>query len=270
MINLKLILTELVGSSNMLSTNILFIDFTGSHEKAQFLSQIIYWSGRTQMENGWFAKSHDEWHDEIRIKKDSIRRYSKDFEELGFLEMKFEKFAGRPCTHYRLKFDKFLDHLVAFCDSRVSQSATVDGSKLPLSTVANCHRLYTDINTDIKTDKKDIVQTGIFGQDQLEEMEIYTFDEFWEDYGKKQRKEKAEKEWKKLKPKEIQEIKSHIQRYVKSTPNLQYRLLPYRYLKEKAFKDEIYEQRKSGNSKNTESVLQEFASRANKYDQADH
>lgn len=271
MINIKLILSKLIGNDNILSNNILFIDFMGSHEKGQFLSQIIYWSSRTNFDNGWFAKSYDEWFNEIRIKKDSLRRYTKELIEMGLIETKFHKFAGRPCKYYRLNYDNFIDQLVKFAEDGVAdchrgglQDATVEGSKLPPSTVADCHRPYTEIKTEIKTDIKDNKgQKEIFLSD---DVEIYSFDQFWNDFDKKVKKEKAKLAWKKLSKKNILEIKDHLPRYVESTPEKKYRVAPYRYLNEKYFRDEIIDYGKKGKN-SPQRDFSEFASRASKYDE---
>lgn len=154
--NVKTLLSHLVGNQNTLSTNVLFIDFTGSHEKAQLLSQMFYWSSRTKREDGFFAKSHKEWFDEVRIKRHSLMRHTKVFVKMGFLETKVEKFKGYPTTYYRLNQDKLINQLVAFCNNRdfpLSQSATLESINLQqtkeCSTVQQTiYRDYTETTTE--------------------------------------------------------------------------------------------------------------------------
>jgi len=153
---LKKILSRLVGNANTLSNNVLFIDFTGSHEKGQYLSQLFYWSGKTKMKDGFFAKSYADWYEEIRIKEHSIRRYTKEFKSFGWLETKVVKFNKVPTLHYKLDQDKLITALVTFCDTdnlRPSHGARVDpdnlqGSREPDTVQGSInrdlHRLHTE------------------------------------------------------------------------------------------------------------------------------
>lgn len=154
---IKSLLSELIGTKNTLSNNILFIDFTGSHEKAQLLSQMWYWSSRTKIKGGWFCKTHAEWFDEIRVKSHSIRRFTQEFCKLGFLESKLKKFDGVPKPHYRLDTDELIRQLVTFCEGNklsTSQIVTLEPDKLlpsiegdtelPSINIDLSHRLNTE------------------------------------------------------------------------------------------------------------------------------
>lgn len=68
---------------------------------------------------------------------------------------------------------------------------------------------------------------------------VPTFDIFWEEYQKKVGKVAAEKWWNKLTPKEKQDCMEAVPLYVASTPDKQFRKDPERYLRHKAFYDEI-------------------------------
>ena len=65
-----------------------------------------------------------------------------------------------------------------------------------------------------------------------------SFEDFWNLYDKKVGKMNALKEWKKLKPLEIERIFEHVPFYLR-TREKQYRKDPERYLKHKIFVDEI-------------------------------
>ena len=147
---LKKILSKLVGNANILSNNVLLIDFTGSHEKGQFLSQLFYWSSRTKMEDGFFAKSYTDWFEEVRIKEHSIRRFAKEFKEAGWLETKVKKFKNVPTLHYKLDQDKLISALVTFCDHdnlRPSHGARVEPDNLQGSREPD--NLQGSINIDL-------------------------------------------------------------------------------------------------------------------------
>lgn len=134
----KDLLFELVGNGNILSNNVLFIDFVdGNHSKAQFLSQLFYWTGKSNRKDGYFAKSYAEWYEEIRVKKHSIKRYADEFIETGFLQTKVIKFNGYPTVHYKLDSDNLIQSLVTFCNNRKLQFATMESDTVQLSKVSD-------------------------------------------------------------------------------------------------------------------------------------
>jgi len=64
------------------------------------------------------------------------------------------------------------------------------------------------------------------------------FEHFWVIYGKNIGKQKAFREWKKLKSSEVSQIFNHVRAYV-SSKEKQFRKDPERYLKHKTFNDEV-------------------------------
>lgn len=65
------------------------------------------------------------------------------------------------------------------------------------------------------------------------------FEQFWNLYDKKIEREKCFKRWKKIKPDTYPIIFDHVERYVKSTPDKQYRKNPETYLNNCCWNDEI-------------------------------
>jgi hypothetical protein len=84
------------------------------------------------------------------------------------------------------------------------------------------------------------------------------FQKFWEIYDKDIAKAQCYKKWLTLKPDEILQIKKHIKKYVKSTPDKQYRKNPLIYLNSKAWNDEVitklpkYENKRQRTDENSE------------------
>lgn len=124
------------------------------HSKAQFLSQLFYWQGKTKSKDGFFYKTYKDWHDEIRVPKHSISRYAAEFEKAGLLTTKVAKVNGAPTLHYKLNTDKLTDLLVAFCNDGKLQIVTLESDNLQLSEESDnlqpsinrdYHRLQTDI-----------------------------------------------------------------------------------------------------------------------------
>jgi len=66
-----------------------------------------------------------------------------------------------------------------------------------------------------------------------------THEDFWLAYDKKRGKPESEKWWNKLTQKEREECMAAVPAYVASTPDKTYRKDPCRYLRHKAFQDEI-------------------------------
>lgn len=68
---------------------------------------------------------------------------------------------------------------------------------------------------------------------------IFSFDEFWNAYGKKVDRAKCERLYAKVKEEDRAKIKTHVPKYVTSTPDVQYRKNPQTYLNGKCWNDEI-------------------------------
>jgi len=68
---------------------------------------------------------------------------------------------------------------------------------------------------------------------------IYTFDDFWNLYGKKVDTKKCKDKFEKLSDKELEQIKSTLPDYIASTPDVQFRKNPLTYLNGKCWMDEI-------------------------------
>lgn len=66
-----------------------------------------------------------------------------------------------------------------------------------------------------------------------------SFDDFWELYDKKQDRPKCEKKWKKIKQAAREKIMEHLELYVRSTPDPQYRKNPSTYLMNESWNNEI-------------------------------
>ena len=66
-----------------------------------------------------------------------------------------------------------------------------------------------------------------------------SFDDFWDAYGKKVEKPKAEAKWKKISQEAREKIMDHVPRYVQNTPDVTYRKNPATYLNNESWNDEI-------------------------------
>lgn len=71
------------------------------------------------------------------------------------------------------------------------------------------------------------------------ELFIDDFNTFWDLYGKKVQRQLALKYWEKLSKSDKAKIFETLPKYLQSTPDLQYRVHPAKYLRDRRFEDEI-------------------------------
>jgi hypothetical protein len=101
------------GTENIIAVNRFYVDLTGGLETALLLSQIIYWSDRATMDDGWFAKTYEEWEKEICLSKYQVSKSAKALEKFG-VETKVKKFKGSPTVHYRLDLPTLSQSIVKY------------------------------------------------------------------------------------------------------------------------------------------------------------
>ena len=107
------LLTKTVGQANILTIPTLFLKkLNGNHAAALFLSQLIYWTDKTQ--DGWIFKSYSDWENEIFGKEKKLSEIKKELEELGLIDTKIQKAYGVPTVHYKVNQDALIKFLL--CD----------------------------------------------------------------------------------------------------------------------------------------------------------
>jgi hypothetical protein len=102
-------LLALAGNENAIVVHKAFVEFTGGLEAGMMLGQLLYWTPRAKRNDGFIAKSYEEWSDELCLTQYGVRKAKKVLEEMGVLETKLKKWDGAPTIHYRLDMDE-LDH----------------------------------------------------------------------------------------------------------------------------------------------------------------
>lgn len=110
------IIAKFVGQANVLSIPVALIDATGSIDAALFLSQLLYWSDRGSLKDGWIAKSYAEWHDEIRLSKYEVSKAAASLADAG-VQTKVAKWNGAPTVHYRIEKETFWKWIVKKLDN---------------------------------------------------------------------------------------------------------------------------------------------------------
>jgi len=97
-----------------------------------FLSQLIYWTGRSKKADGWLWKNADEMEAETGLTRAEQETARRKLRERGFIQ---ERLAGVPATlHYRVDLDAILEAVAQFgkkCESSLAESAKLDSPNLP-------------------------------------------------------------------------------------------------------------------------------------------
>lgn len=122
------LIKEFAGQSNILTVPVAFIRYAGTLEAALLLSQILYWSDKT--EDGWFYKSYKDWEDEIALGEYEVRKAAKSLKVKGILETRLKKANGAPTVHYRLKEGHFSESILQFLKNPIcTNSRNLDSAK---------------------------------------------------------------------------------------------------------------------------------------------
>lgn len=118
--NIVSLLLGFAGQSNTLTIPRPFINLcNGDHLAALLLSQILYWQERTEDKAGWFAKSYEDWYDELGLTEYQIKRIIQGdkrnknqickLSDLGIeTSLRRSKFyKGAATLHYRVNMAAF-------------------------------------------------------------------------------------------------------------------------------------------------------------------
>lgn len=108
------LIAQFSGQANTIAVPRVLCKFAGSLESGTLLSQMLYWSDRGGDSEGWFYKSYADWEEETFLTEYQVRKITKKFEDLGFLETKLKKANGAPTLHYRINPAKFSESILEF------------------------------------------------------------------------------------------------------------------------------------------------------------
>ena len=227
----KQVLQMLAGQQNVLVVPRGLVDFVGSIEGAILLNQMLYWSSRT--EDGEFWKTYEQWREETSLSQYQVRKYVKQFQDMGFLEVSFKKENGTPVLHYKLDIDKLLHKIseVLTSQARPLKNYKVDLKKTTRLTLKKLqgpiyiHRLQTkttnkNICTHNRNEQNSQVPQNVpliealsltripqkragRGKEQppkLDAIQKDRFEEFWKLYPRKRNKYDAMRAWEVIEP----------------------------------------------------------------------
>lgn len=122
----------------------------------------------------------------------------------------------------------------------ISNAVPKNGKALEKASLKHGRKQIESMGESTRESKGSILkQENKETEKQINTEECYTFEMFWNEYGKKVDNKKCEAKWKALSDKDKSAIKENVTLYVQSTPDIQYRKNPLTYLNGQCWKDEI-------------------------------
>jgi hypothetical protein len=119
---LTALIKRVAGQANILTIPRIYLDITGDHISALFLSQCVYWSDKGR--GGWFYKSAREWQDELGLSPYQVRRCCRDLNQ--FIETDLRKANGAPTMHYRANIETIGQAIINKLDNGLSKNSQMD------------------------------------------------------------------------------------------------------------------------------------------------
>lgn len=121
----KNLISSFSGQENVLTIPRAYLDWLdGDHVAALMFSQILYWTERTDDEDGWIYKSSKQWHDELAISTYQQKRAVKKLEVAG-VETTLKKANGAPTVHYRINQAVFSKWIMEKLTNRESREGPI-------------------------------------------------------------------------------------------------------------------------------------------------
>ncbi|HFV9291638.1 TPA: hypothetical protein ACIAIE_001444 [Serratia fonticola] len=93
-----------------------YLDYFASDQQAfalaAVLNQLVFWTGKSSQDDGWFYKTHEELAGELRgVSEDQVQRVVTKLRKKylpGVIEVSTRKVNGTPTNHYRIDGDKLI------------------------------------------------------------------------------------------------------------------------------------------------------------------
>ena len=149
------IVQAMSGQGNCITIPGPYLDFFAGdrqqHLLAAILNQLVFWSGKSSLDDGWFYKEHAALAKEVRVLEgDVVRRAIYKITEQylpGVIQEDTRQVNGTPKKHYRIDQEELMHKIFP---------AILDSAQTPNGNGTNAESyLYTDLkNTDLKTDLK--------------------------------------------------------------------------------------------------------------------
>lgn len=141
-----------------------YLDFFASDQQAfalaAVLNQLVFWTGKSTQEDGWFYKTHEELAGELRgISEDQVQRVIGKLRKKylpGVIEVSTRKVNGTPKNHYRIDGDK----LIALIFPPVVDSAESRNVKRETTeSIAQNHGME---NAEVREQRRDSAESYLY------------------------------------------------------------------------------------------------------------
>jgi|GEM_PF-4899921 len=174
--NVTRLFTSFAGKENQLVIPRPYINFCkGDILAALLLSQILYWSDRTDDQDGWFSKSYGDWHTELGMTEYQIKRaiHGDKRSKEGFhglasvgveTRLKPSKhYGGAPVLHYRANYAQLSTAIYQYLQPAVQEGIQATITNIVQNGIPNIVQngipnivqdQYTETTTETTTEKK--------------------------------------------------------------------------------------------------------------------
>jgi hypothetical protein len=148
------------GKSYSISVNQKMIKFFGDLKIAVFMSQLLYWFGKSK--KGFVAKTYEEWEDEIGLSKRELMRICNELRDKGYLLIERKRFRGLVINHYIPLVDKIREDWKNFLlknqsDKKANlQEVTAESDKSSHSLIYN--NTYNDFKKEKEEAKAEVLE----------------------------------------------------------------------------------------------------------------
>lgn len=113
------IVQSMSGQGNVITIPCPYLDFFAGDQQAHLLgailNQLVFWSGKSDLTDGWFYKSYEGIAGEVHaVTKDQVRKAMNklvDHYFQGIIEVSTKKVNGTPVRHYRIDGDALITRI---------------------------------------------------------------------------------------------------------------------------------------------------------------
>lgn len=195
------------------------------------------WRGQ-DVKRGSFITSYGKLADELELSVQNIRT------AISNLKLTGELTSESTSKHTVIQLVKYEEYQSANKPTNNQTTNNQQASNKQLTTTNNDNKENND-NNDNKNKSANA--------EKKQEYE-FLFGVFWDKYNKKVDRHKCLLKWNRLTEKEIEQVFQHVEKYVESTPDKQFRKNPLSYLNAKSFQNEIIDKTATVNEKKSVST----------------
>jgi hypothetical protein len=163
-------------------------EVAGSCNGGVFLSQALYWSRRSSLEDGWFYKTSDEWFEETCLSRREQETVRKHLVSIGVLE---EERRGVPAKlHFRLNTHVLERELERAVEEGIARQAAATTNGVQSSLAENAKLVSTKAPNKNGGNRQSITETTAETTTETKTLSAAAeldaeFEEFWAAYPKR-------------------------------------------------------------------------------------